>query len=74
MTLHFETRSRGYLLQRGLSPSYFNTGALVANGFYLSSLGYPSGYNGVTASNGVRASFLLRLVDTNALRVNGYDY
>ena len=74
MTLHFETRSRGYLLQRDLSPSYFNTGALTANEFILTSEGYPNGNNSVWNGNGVRASFLLRLVDTNVLRANGYDY
>ena len=74
MTLHFETRSRGYLLQRDLSPSYFNTGALTANEFILNSEGYPDGYGSVWNGYGVRASFLLRLVDTNVLRANGYDY
>ena len=74
MTLHFETRSRGYLLQRDLSPSYFNTGALTANEFILNSEGYPNGNNSVWNGNGVRASFLLRLDYPNELRVNGYDY
>ena len=74
MTLHFETRSRGYLLKRDLSPSYFNTGALAANEFILNADGYPNGNNSVWNGNGVRASFLLRLVNANALRVNGYDY
>ena len=74
MTLHFETRSRGYLLQRDLSPSYFATDALAANGFDLNSEGYPNGNHWITNQNGVRASFLLRLVNTNALGVNGYGY
>ena len=74
MTLHFETRSRGYLLQRLLSPRNFTTDALAANEFILNSEGYPNGNNSVWNGNGVRASFLLRLVDTNVLRANGYDY
>ena len=57
-----------------LSPSYFNTGALAANGFELHSEGYLNGNQWVTNSNGVRASFLLRLVNANALGVNGYGY
>ena len=38
-----------------LSPSYFNTGALAANGFALPSEGYLYGYLWVTNSGGVRA-------------------
>ena len=57
-----------------LSPSYFNVTNTAANGFELHSEGYLNGNQWVTNSNGVRASFLLRLVNANALRVNGYDY
>ena len=56
-----------------MSPSNFNTGALAANDFYLNSAGYITNTS-VWNGNGVRASFLLRLANANALRVNGYDY
>ena len=56
-----------------LSPSIFNVTNTAANDFNLNSTGY-GGNNWVTNGNGVRASFLLRLVNANALRVNGYDY
>ena len=56
-----------------LSPSNFNVTNTAANDFNLNSTGY-GGNNWVTNGNGVRASFLLRLVNANAPRVNGYDY
>ena len=55
-----------------LSPSYFNVNDTSAKEFNLNGTGYPNGNNNVTNGNGVRASFLLRLVNTNALRVNGH--
>ena len=57
-----------------LSPSYFNVTNTAAREFVLNSEGYPNGNNNVTNTNGVRASFLLRLVNAKELRVNGYDY
>ena len=56
-----------------LSPSNFNVTNTAANDFNLNSAGYVNN-NSVWNGNGVRASFLLRLVNANALRVNGYDY
>ena len=58
--------------QAFLSPSYFNVTDTSAKEFNLNGTGYPNDNNNVTNGNGVRASFLLRLVNTNALRVNGY--
>ena len=72
--INFFYNERGYLKKRLLSPSYFDTDALAANGFDLNSEGYPNGNHWITNQNGVRASFLLRLANANALRVNGYDY
>ena len=54
-----------------LSPSIFNVSNTTANEFNLNGAGYPNN-DWVTNGNGVRASFLLRLVNTNALRINGY--
>ena len=71
----FYNREGLFIYKRlSLSPSYFNVSALAANEFNLNSEGYPNGNNNVTNGNGVRASFLLRLANANALRVNGYDY
>ena len=56
-----------------LSPSYFNVTNTAANDFNLNSAGYVNN-NSVWNGNGVRASFLLRLANAKALRVNGYDY
>ena len=72
--INFFYNERGYLKKRLLSPSVFNVTDTTANGFNLNGAGYPNGYNNVTNSNGVRASFLLRLANANALRVDGYDY
>ena len=56
-----------------LSPSKFNVSNTAANEFDLNGTGNVDN-NSVWNSNGVRASFLLRLANANALRVNGYDY
>ena len=56
-----------------LSPSIFNVTNTAANDFNLNDAGYVNN-NSVWNGLGVRASFLLRLVNANALRVNGYDY
>ena len=72
--INFFYNERGYLKKRLLSPSNFNVTNTAARGFNLNSEGYPNGNNNVTNTNGVRASFLLRLVNANELRVNGYDY
>ena len=71
--INFFYNERGYLKKRLLSPRNFTTDALTANDFNLNSTGF-GGNNWVTNGNGVRASFLLRLANANALRVNGYDY
>ena len=71
--INFFYNERGYLKKRLLSPRNFTTDALAANDFNLNSAGYVNN-NSVWNGNGVRASFLLRLVDTNVLRANGYDY
>ena len=56
-----------------LSPSNFSVTNTMANDFALSNGGYGNS-NWITNSIGVRASFLLRLANANALRVNGYGY
>ena len=56
-----------------MSPSNFSVTNTMANDFALSNGGYGNS-NWITNGNGVRASFLLRLANANALRVNGYDY
>ena len=71
--INFFYNERGYLKKRLLSPRNFTTDALAANDFNLNSAGYVNN-NSVWNGNGVRASFLLRLANANALGVNGYDY
>ena len=52
-----------------MSPSNFNVGNTTANELVLNSEGNVNQWNNVTNSNGVRASFLLRLAKANVLKL-----
>ena len=54
-----------------MSPSNFSVGDTTARELILNSDGYVNQNANVTNSNGVRASFLLRLAKANVLNVIG---